>query len=209
MFHHPQFSENSPDFWRCFVQEHPLALLIQYDGDTFYGTHLPLLFLEEPNQPPLLAGHLPKANPQAALCARGSKALAVFATPAAYVSGHWYDIPSVPTMNYEAVHIQGTLRAVSGERLQFILQEMTDRLEKLFNQHDPLVLQSLSADYLAANYQALLGFELEVEKVEATRKLSQNKSPEDRRNVIHHLLKRRRPEDFLVAEKMIKLLKLK
>lgn len=201
MLQHPFFTDTS-GYWKNFIESHPLALLIHHHEGTFYATHLPMILMDDSDGRRSLAGHLPLNNPQALLVRKRLHAMAVFATPSAYVSGTWYELPGVSTMNYEAVHIQGIVSETSYERLVQILHAMNQRLEYLYNPEQPLRLHELSANYLESQYKNLLGFELRIEKVETTRKLSQNKSEKDRASIISYLKKRGRPEDIVVSEAM-------
>lgn len=201
MLQHPFFTDTS-GYWKKFIESHPLALLIHQHEGTFYATHLPMILMADSDGRLSLAGHLPLKNPQALLVRKRLHAMAIFATPSAYVSGTWYEVPGVSTMNYEAVHIQGIVSETSYERLVQILHAMNQRLEYLYNPEQPLRLHELSANYLESQYKNLLGFELRIEKVETTRKLSQNKSGKDRASIISYLKKRGRPEDIVVSEAM-------
>ena len=60
----------------------------------------------------VLSAHLAAGNPQCALL-DGGTALAVFGGPHAYISPAWYRTqPAVPTWDYAAVHVHGTLEPV-------------------------------------------------------------------------------------------------
>lgn len=201
---HPCFSVSSPGFWREFVQQNPMGILVHHDDSGLRATHIPFLLLQNQEGAEVLAGHLPLANPQAQMCGMENQALAIFSTPAAYISGAWYGIPAVSTMNYVAVHIQGIPRPVSISRLRYILYLLNEKLESLYNRDHPLRLENLSGSYLEANYKQLLGFEMSIDKVEATCKLSQNKSGKDRQEIIRRLRLRGRPEDLWIAHEMEK-----
>lgn len=203
MYAHPAFTEISPAFWKQFIHSHPLGLLIHCEGGDYFATHLPMILMPSEKGCEVITGHLPLNNPQVALIKKGLRVLAIFSTQPVYISGHWYETPSVSTMNYEAVHVQGNISPTTSARLKEILSEMTRRLEALYYPENPLKLEYLSRAYLETNYGALVGFEITIEKVEATRKLSQNKSEADRLRVIKQLIRRNNPEDIPMAVNMM------
>jgi transcriptional regulator len=205
MYVHPAFAEKNSTFWKDFVNSHPLGLLIHSKGGEYFATHLPMILIPSVAGDEVIAGHLPLNNPQASLIKKGWRALAVFSSTPVYISGSWYGKPSVPTMNYEAVHVQGIISPTSSERLREILSLMTQRLEVMYNPENPLQLEHLPSDYLEANYEVLMGFEMTIEKVEATRKLSQNKSHPDRLNIIKQLIRRNNSGDIIMAETMMEI----
>ena len=125
-----------------------------------------------------LIGHVARANPQWRHFAGGVEALAIFTGPHAYISPSWYQTPSmVPTWNYVAVHVYGLPRVVEDTAaFAEILRLTIDEYEA--GRPTPW-REELPADYKAAMMKAIVGFEIEITRVEAKFKLSQNRKPED------------------------------
>jgi len=98
----------------AFMKQHSFAVLVSTVADRYWGTHLPLLLHQNAAGGYYLLGHLSKANPQWQHFREQEKVLAIFSGPHAYVSSAWYAQESVPTWNYMAVHVYGTLQLVSG-----------------------------------------------------------------------------------------------
>lgn len=120
----------------------------------------------------------------------GARVLASVTGAQGYVTPNWYADPAtqVPTWNYLAVEIEGPVR-VLGE------DELTGQLDTLAAEHEPRVIPDnpwtrakLDDTRFRAMLRAIGGFELAVEAVRSTAKLSQNKSAEDRARVIDGLL---------------------
>ena len=129
----------------------------------------------------LVRAHVAKANPiwRAAPCA----ALLIVGPVDAYVSPRWYpskatDPRVVPTWNYELVHVHGTVRATDDVGwLEGLVRELTDRHEA--GAAEPWTVDDAPADYVARMLRAIVGLELVVDRIEAKRKLSQNRPAED------------------------------
>ena len=117
--------------------------------------------------------HLANANPLAAHLA-GTVALALVEGPNAYVSANWYgDVRgAVPTWNYVAIECEGSVCALDRAALVTLLDDLAAHLE-------PMVGENWSrAKMEPARFEAMLGaitaFELRIDEVRGTRKLSQN-----------------------------------
>ncbi len=130
--------------------------------------------------------HVARANPiwRAAPC----PALLIVSPDDAYVSPGFYpskraDPKVVPTWNYELVHVHGTLQARPDPAwLEALVRELTERNEATMA--EPWAVDDAPADYIQRMLRAIVGIELEVTRVEAKRKLSQNRSAEDVAGVV-------------------------
>jgi transcriptional regulator len=130
--------------------------------------------------------HVARANSiwRAAPC----PALLIVSPVDAYVSPGFYpskrrDPKVVPTWNYELVHLHGTLQArPDPEWLETLVRELTVRNEATMT--DPWAVDDAPPDFIARMLRAIVGVELEVTRVEAKRKLSQNRTAEDVAGVV-------------------------
>ena len=115
------------------------------------------------------------------------KALAIFQGPDAYVSPSLYpskarDGRVVPTWNYVAVHAWGSVRVFEdANELRSVIERLTDRHEK--DRAAPWRVDGAPEDFIAGTLRAIVGFEITIERLEGQWKVSQNRSPEDRRGV--------------------------
>jgi len=93
------------------------------------------------------------------------------------VPGWYANHPSVPTWNYAVVHARGTARLLAPEALPGLL----DRLSRVYEDGRPAPwrMQGLPPDYTPRMLAAIVGFEIEVQRVDGKFKLSQNRPPED------------------------------
>lgn len=149
-----------------------------------------MIFCETPEGPrvahsPLLATdcglvrfHLARGN--AISChLPGSRALLVVNGPDAYVSARWYSDPDqVPTWNYVAVEMEGTVRAMERDGLVSLLEALSERQEAQIKEGTPWTMDKLSDKHREGLLRSIIGFEMEVEHWRETAKLSQNKSAE-------------------------------
>jgi transcriptional regulator len=137
----------------------------------------------------VVLAHVARANPiwRAAPC----PALLIVAPVDAYVSPNWYptkadDPRVVPTWNYELVHVHGTARARHDhDWLLELVARLTARHEAALPER--WSLEDTPADFIDRMLGGIVGIELQVTRIEAKRKLSQNRSDADVRGVIEGL----------------------
>ncbi|MDB5444880.1 MAG: transcriptional regulator [Phenylobacterium sp.] len=180
-----------------------LGCLVTRDSAGFFGTHLPVIF--DPARR-VLAAHVARANPHPESSGDG-EALVIFQGANAYVSPSWY--PSkrehgkvVPTWNYEAVHVSGTLSwRRDAAWIAGHLAALTERFEQA--RPEPWSLADAPEDFLERQMAGVIGLELDVRDVQVTRKLSQNRSPDDRSGVIAGLLESDSLSDRAVGAEMV------
>jgi transcriptional regulator len=179
-----------------FNQVHDRAVLLEamrtYSFATLFGpasgeapaagataTHLPLVVKDE-GEHGVLEGHFAKANPHWQALA-GRETLVVFAGPHSYVSPTLYtETLSVPTWNYIAVHACGTLSLVEDAAGKEAL------LAGLIATHEPAYLdhwRGLPEGFQRTLLAGIMGFRIPITRIEGKFKLSQNRAPEERRNV--------------------------
>jgi transcriptional regulator len=178
------FGSASPEEVQEVVEIYSFATLITVCGGELQISHLPLV-LQGTLAAGLLRGHMARANPQLAHCTSGTSATAIFHGPHAYVSPGWYEKPGVPTWNYIAVHCHGSIELEDPTvALEQTLELMLDKYE---SQEGRRSIDALSADQRGRALAAIQSFSMKIERVEAKFKLSQNKSQQDRSNVIAQL----------------------
>jgi len=114
----------------------------------------------------------------------GQAVLASVGGPGAYISPNWYvdGRGRVPTWNYVAVEIEGRARRLTEDQLVMLLDDTAAS-------HEPRVGENwtrakMDPARFAAMCRAITGFELSIDAVRATAKLSQDKSDDDARGVI-------------------------
>jgi transcriptional regulator len=161
-----------------FVGAHAFGTVLSAGRAGLSASHVPLLQERAPDGRLRLLGHMARANAHWQELESADEVLAIFEGPHAYVSPRWYaNHPSVPTWNYAVVHARGTARLLPPEELAPLL----DRLSRTYEDASasPWRMESLPAGFTAKMLEAIVGFEISVDRLEGKFKLSQNRRPED------------------------------
>jgi transcriptional regulator len=180
------FREDDVSVLHRLMQTYSFATLVtQHDGAP-YATHLPLMLCPDEGPFGTLIGHMARANPQWRDFDAEREVLVIFQGPHTYVSPSWYTVqPSVPTWNYAAVHAYGVPRLIEDEaELYEALQQLVKTYEAPREQ--PWTLNGPD-DFMRKMMRAIVGFAIPISRLEGKYKLSQNRSPEDRVQVVQQL----------------------
>jgi len=180
----------------AFMQKYSFASLVTIVDNKPFATHMPLVVSEQ-NGKIKIQGHFAKNNPQWQNMA-DQEVLIMFNEPHAYVSPSLYeDAQNVPTWNYIAVHAYGKAKVYGFEDNKQELENIIIATIKTFEEGYLEQYNALSDKYKYGMMSAIVGFELEVNTLQAKDKLSQNKTPKDQESVAKSLAK---SEDRLIAE---------
>ena len=168
-----------------FIKENGFGILFSGTGPEPVASHLPFILDDGAGEQGTLLAHMARANDQWKQ-ASGQPVLAVFQGPHTYVSPTWYqDADTVPTWNYVAVHVYGTLRVVEDQtRLQRIIELITDYYE---SSQTPPWRAEFTSDYSQRMLKRIVAFEIEIEKIQGKWKLNQNHPDINRRRVVNVL----------------------
>ncbi len=195
------FREADPALLHDVMRRYNFAVLVtQHEGVPF-ATHLPFLLDTARGPHGTLLAHMARANPQWRDFADQREALVIFQGAHAYISPAWYEtMPSVPTWNYAVVHAYGVPRVIEEpDRLYTMLESLVDTHEAA---RTPPWRMELPADYMDRMMRAIVGFEIEITRLEGKLKLSQNRSEDDRRQVMLELAESDDALSVAVAEMM-------
>ncbi len=203
------FNEDRIDVMHAFMRETAFATLVTPTGATLIASHLPLLIDAAPEPFGKLRGHVARANPHWRALAERGESLAIFVGPQSYVSPNWY--PSkrehgkvVPTWNYVAVHAYGTARTVEDrDWLRRLVEDLTGLHESGFAA--PWRVGDAPPEFIEGMLKGIVGFEIELTRVEGKWKLSQNRPAADRDGTIAGLRQRSDPASLSVAAAMERL----
>ncbi|MBC7876965.1 MAG: FMN-binding negative transcriptional regulator [Anaerolineales bacterium] len=171
-----------------FLRANNFPALVTYDGEKPIATHLPVEVIEtedsgrETDGALTILGHMSRVNPQWKSLGE-QEALLIFQGAHTYVSPRWYKNINVPTWNYMMIHVYGKVSLVEGDALHSLLS----RLVKKHEVETSYSLEGLPADYVKKEMKGLVGFAVDVTRVEAGYKLSQNRNDEDHENIIREL----------------------
>ncbi len=178
------FAENDTAKLFDFIQANSFGILFSMHRGQPFASHLPFLVARDEGKNGYLWGHLAKANSQWQDLA--GEVLVVFSGPHAYISPAWYqEDHTVPTWNYVAVHVYGNI-TVSHEpdELLKIVQDSVQFYES--NYPEPWRLDS-SAEYVHKMVKGIVGFKIEITRLEGKWKLNQNHSLTRQERVVNAL----------------------
>lgn len=181
------FAAADPDALIVGLARRFAGVLITIDADgTPVGAHLPILWDAEKK---VAIGHIARANPQWKVGA--GRGLIVLSGAEAYVSPSWYPSKAehgkvVPTWNYEAVHLSGRVDWFDEPaRLEAVVRDLSALHEQ--GRPKPWTLDEAPRAYIDSMLRGIVGVALYVDRIEAKRKLSQNKSEADFSGVVEGL----------------------
>lgn len=167
-----------------FIHNNSFGTIISNNGQQPVATHTPMLLRRISDQW-VLTGHMAKANPQwKSFDQIKEQILAIFQGPHTYVSSSWYESENVPTWNYQAVHIYGKVQLMDENEL---IEDLTLLLETYETGRENAVLWKTLSDQTKQQLNAIIGFKIIVNDVQAAYKLSQNRNDKDYESIITHL----------------------
>jgi len=161
----------------AFIEANAFGQLISNVGGRLFSTHIPFLLSEDKTK---LVAHLAKQNPQIQEIEK-QEVLVTLQGEHGYVSPSWYIGSGVPTWNYQAVHIYGKCEAFNEpNKLKLAVDSLTKKYESNFS-------NPWQPEYHSSMLGAVVGIEISINEIQCKYKLSQNRSAQDRENVIEQL----------------------
>jgi transcriptional regulator len=167
---------------RALLAGHGAADLVTSTSQGLLATMLPFLFDPDAGEHGALLGHVARNNPQWREPATG-EALVIVRGPDAYVSPSWYASKAehgrvVPTWNYVTAHVYGRLVVHDDVQwLEALVRRLTERHEAAMPH--PWSVDDAPPAYVAGQLRAIVGVELQITRIEAKAKLSQNRPAAD------------------------------
>ncbi|RCX08476.1 FMN-binding negative transcriptional regulator [Marinomonas foliarum] len=191
------FEINDQEELLAFVKAFPFATLVSNGEDGLNAEHIPMLVHVDDENRVCLQAHIAKANKLWQNLANQADVLVIFQGENAYISPNWYpskkvDGRAVPTWNYRAVHIQGTINFIHDIKWKLAL------LEKLTNIHEkeqpvPWSISDAPQEYIDRLQAAVVGIEITVTDIQGKYKLSQNQTTENKNGVRDGLAEAKQP----------------
>ncbi|MCG8414873.1 MAG: FMN-binding negative transcriptional regulator [Pseudomonadales bacterium] len=159
-----------------FIEANDFGILVSQVDEKSFATHIPFS-RPETNR---LEAHIAKANPQWQQL-DGQEVLVIFAGSHGYVSPGWIGGIGVPTWNYQAVHVYG--RATHFDDVDRLNQLVT----QLSSRHETSMESPWTPEFDARMLNAIIGIDIEIDKIECKYKLSQHRPLEERETTISKL----------------------
>jgi len=189
---HGKFVVDDPaDLLARLAASFPATLVTTSADGSLRTSILPMLFDVDAGEHGILRGHLARPNDQWRDARPGAEAIAIFNGPDAYVTPSWYEEKRrtgrvVPTWNYTTVVAHGVL--IAHDDVHWLLSHV----RKLVDAHelarsDPWSLDDAPERYIAGQAKGIVGLELVIGRIDAKRKLTQNRSRDDIEGAIEGL----------------------
>lgn len=181
-----------------FMKRFSFATIISNDNEVPQASHLPFTITYEKGEI-LLHAHFARANMQWKNI-ENHKVLVIFSEPHAYISAsHYNKVESVPTWNYYAVHAYGNCKIIYDKSAAL------GALEKMINFYEPEYKNqwdTLSENFKDKMLQGIIAFTVTVSDLQASQKLSQNKTIEEQQRIIDSLINNKDTNAKITGEYM-------
>lgn len=192
MYAPSHFREDRPEVLRDAIRNIAFASIITGGEGRIEANHIPFLLKDG-----TLTGHFARANP-VWKTANGAEALVVFMGPHFYTSPNWYPSKAatgkgVPTWNYIAVHVRGTITV--HEEPQWLRAHVAELSHEHEHFRDKVWSPDQApGDYIDALIRAIVGIEISITSTEGKWKLGQNRPAGDGEGIRQGLIAEGRPD---------------
>ncbi len=189
MYIPPHFQEINTDEINAIIANAPLACIVVNTDAGLIANHIPLLL----DKNGILIGHVALVNDMHRIIRDGQEVLVIFRGGDAYISPNYYPSKienhrAVPTWNYQVVHIYGNIsfqHDVQTKRAAVGL--LTRDHERKTNGESAWRMADAPADYMMQMLGAIVAFRIDVQRIYAKSKLSQNREERDYLGVVSGL----------------------
>ena len=182
------------EYARAALSSIEAADLVSVGPDGLVATFLPLMFDPAGGPAGSLLGHVARPNTHWRATAATTESLVIVRGPDGYVSPSWYETKQehgrvVPSWNYTTLHVYGRLVAHDDvDWLRSLVTRLTERHEA--RMPHPWAVSDAPEAYIEGQLRAIVGIELQITRIEAKSKLSQNRSAADQAGVVAGLTAR-------------------
>jgi transcriptional regulator len=167
---------------RALLARPQAADLVTMTPDGMVATFLPFVHDPDAGEHGALLGHVARNNDQWSRPATG-EALVIVHGPDAYISPGFYASKAehgrvVPTWNYVTAHVYGRLVVHDDPAWLDVLVRRLTALHEA-GEATPWRVDDAPPMFVAGQLRAIVGVELQITRIEAKSKLSQNRPPAD------------------------------
>ena len=174
-----------PDLLRDFMDEFAFADLVTASPGIRI-THIPVLLNRGETSHGTLFGHIARHNPQSEVLDGRTQAIIVFRGPHSYISPTWYGkSDAVPTWNFAVVHATGRPKPITDQN---VLRDCLGKLIRKFEgESSAYDFASLPRSFVDGLMGGIVGFKMDIERLEGKFKLGQERSAADKEAMLKHL----------------------
>ncbi|MGD9735273.1 MAG: FMN-binding negative transcriptional regulator [Solirubrobacterales bacterium] len=176
----PAHAVEDPTVVAELVRANPWATLASAGGDGIVASHYPVLLDEEAGELTLLT-HLGRPDEVVHDLEGGGEMLVIVQGLHGYISPSWYapEATRAPTWNFTVAHCYGVPQVLEEEENLAVLSRLVAHFERAVP--EPLYLDR---EWAAPVARGTVGLRIPVDRFTCKRKLSQDKDPVSRRQVI-------------------------
>ena len=168
-----------------FARSRAFGVLALNGDDGPLISHIPFLLRDDAATADL---HLVRSNPIARMGEGSHAAKILVSGPDSYVSPDWYGVQDqVPTWNYIAVHLTGTLERLPQDAMHDMLDQQSAAYEAQLLPKTPWTTAKMTSEVLEKMMRMIVPFQFTVTGVDGTWKLGQNKPELARVSAAEHM----------------------
>ena len=197
MLRNPLHQDDDPETVKALIREFPWAIIVSHHNGAMVASHYPVL-LDEESDDLAVVTHVGRPDDKNHRF-DGSEVLLIIQGRHGYISPSWYapGTTPAPTWNFSVVHAHGVPEIVDPEENFRVLT----RLVAHFEQHvdDPMYLDPELGRPLS---RGTVGLRIPITRFQTQIKMSLDKDPVSRQNVIDHLRQPGPYQDPALADDM-------
>lgn len=188
MHPNPVFRKTPDETNLGFARERSFGILSINGDDGPLMAHVPFALSDDGKSADL---HLLRSNPITRAPSQSSqpvRAVLAISGPDSYISPDWYGVEDqVPTWNYIAVHLRGTLTRLPADTLRASIDTLAARFEGRLAPKPEWTNDKMPQEALDKMMRMIVPLRFDVESVDGTWKLGQNKPDGARASAAKHV----------------------
>jgi transcriptional regulator len=199
MYKFPYYTEPDTEKVIAFIKDNAFATVIGIGEQYPVATQVPLT-IEIKAGKIFLQGHIMRKTDHHLAFEKNKQVLVLFTGPHCFVSASWYSNPQIgSTWNYMTVQAKGTISFLDEAGTYNAVKALSDNYTGTDTAGS---FDNLSKEYIDQMMKAITGFSIEVEHMEHTFKLSQNRDMASQKNIIAQLKQRGDANSLMIAAEM-------
>ncbi|MGB4845391.1 MAG: FMN-binding negative transcriptional regulator [Ferruginibacter sp.] len=201
MYKFSYYTEEDQQKVIAFMKENSFATITGIGEQYPVASHIPLEVEVQEDGKIFLSGHLMKKTDHHIAFEKNENVLVIFNGPHTQVSASWYTNPAMgSTWDYMVVHAKGKIKFKDEKGTYEAVKAITNKYEGLERSSS---FDKLPQEYIDKMVKAIVGFSIEVESLENTFKLSQNRDNESKQNIIEELYKKGDDNSKAIAKEIL------
>ncbi len=188
MYIHPAFQMNEDEALAHLHRQAFGLVVVPMRDAAPVAVHVPFVLRVQSDDKRQIEFHVARNNELHQQISAETKGLLVSQGPDAYISPDWYGVPEqVPTWCYTSVHVTGTLRLMPEAYNLEHVERLSAKFEERLSPKQSWSVSSVSGQKRSALLKAIVTIKLDIEAIEAQKKLIQHKGETENRGAIEGL----------------------